>query len=144
MSIALAQAPPTAGSTPVGQRNPTICEINTWVWLKELSDKYKRQVDLSTVPSTEWDAIASFGLDAAWLMGVWERSPSGVAISNTNANLQDFRQALPDFHAQDTTWHLIDPISNDLFERNRYEMMSKGHYVALEPWHYDFYRFVAS
>jgi len=102
MSIALAQPSPTAGSTTVWQRYPTIYEINTWVWLNELSANYKLPLDLSTVPSTEWDAIASFGFDAVWLMGAWERSPSGVAISNTNANLQrDFQQALPDFHAED-------------------------------------------
>lgn len=104
MSIALAQAPPTGGSTTIWQRYPTIYENDTWVWLKELSDKYKRQLDLSTVPSAEWDANASLGFGAVWLMGEWERNPSGVAISNTNANLpKDFQHALPDLHSWDTT-----------------------------------------
>jgi hypothetical protein len=35
-------------------------------------------------------------------MGVWERSPAGVAIANKNKGLlDDFRRALPDFEAED-------------------------------------------
>ena len=63
---------------------PTLYEINTWVWLGELSRKSGTNVDLSSVPPTEWDAIAAYGFDAVWLMGVWERSPAGIAIANRN------------------------------------------------------------
>jgi len=81
---------------------PTLYEINTWVWLSELSQKTGASVDLSSVPSAEWDAIAKFGFDAVWLMGVWERSPAGIGIANQNKNLvDDFRRALPDFKAED-------------------------------------------
>ena len=81
---------------------PTLFEINTWVWLNELSQKHGRTVDLSSVPAAEWDAIASYGFDAVWLMGVWERSPAGIAISNKNTNLlADFKRALPDFSPED-------------------------------------------
>ena len=83
-------------------RFPTLYEINTWVWLSELSLKTKTSVDLSSIPSAEWDAIAKFGFDAVWLMGVWERSPAGIAIANQNKNLvEDFRRALPDFKPSD-------------------------------------------
>lgn len=83
-------------------RYPTIYEINTWVWLNELAQKTQVPVDLSSVPSAEWDAIVSFGVDAVWLMGVWERSPAGIAIANQNDNLlADFRRALPDFQSKD-------------------------------------------
>jgi glycosidase len=79
-----------------------IYEINTWVWLSDLGQKYKNSVDLSSVPASEWDAIAKYGFDAVWLMGVWERSPAGIAIANRNENLlADFRRALPDFQRQD-------------------------------------------
>jgi hypothetical protein len=77
-------------------------EINTWVWLSELSQKHGKTIDLSTVPSTEWDAIAAYGFDAVWCMGVWERSPAGIAIANQNKGLlDDFRRALPDFRSGD-------------------------------------------
>jgi hypothetical protein len=83
-------------------KHPTIYEINTWVWLGELSRKYRKPVTLGTVPAEEWDAIASYGFDAVWFMGVWERSPAGIAISMKNEGLlTDFRRALPDFSAKD-------------------------------------------
>src|SRR5580704_9279042 len=81
---------------------PTVYEINTWVWLGELSRKLGRKVDLSSVPPTEWDAITTRGFDAVWLMGVWERSPAGIAIANRNQGLlADFQRALPDFQSSD-------------------------------------------
>ena len=81
---------------------PTIYEINTWVWLSGLEQKFGKNVDLSSVPPAEWDGIAKRGLDAVWLMGVWERSPAGTTIANRNNSLlEDFRRALPDFHPGD-------------------------------------------
>jgi hypothetical protein len=81
---------------------PVIYEINTWVWLNDLSRQNKRFITLDTVPVEQWDAIASLGVDAVWLMGVWERSPAGIRIANENAGLQaDFRRALPDYTTVD-------------------------------------------
>jgi hypothetical protein len=81
--------------------NPTLYEINTWVWLSDLSAQYGKPIDLSSVPATEWDALASLHINAVWLMGVWQRSPAGIAISNRNPqNLEDFREALPDFRIE--------------------------------------------
>ncbi len=83
-------------------RYPSLYEINTWVWLSELSLKAGRAVDLSCVPSAEWDCVANFGFHAVWFMGVWERSPAGIAIASRNANLvQTFWRVLPDFRPQD-------------------------------------------
>jgi glycosidase len=83
-------------------KHPAIYEINTWVWLGELGRKYQIPVNLAAVPSEEWDAIASGGFDAVWFMGVWERSPAGIAIANQNKSLlDDFRRALPDYRSED-------------------------------------------
>ena len=71
----------------VQARYPTLYEINTWVWLSGLTARNRTSIDLHTVPSAEWDAIAALGFDAVWFMGVWERSPAGVAIANRNQNL---------------------------------------------------------
>lgn len=102
MTATVAEPKPALQGLSVWPRYPSIYEINTWVWLSEMSHKYARTVDLFSVPSAEWDAIAAFGFDAVWFMGVWERSPSGIAISNHNKNLlEDFRRALPDFRAED-------------------------------------------
>jgi len=81
---------------------PVIYEINTWVWLGELSRKYQKPICLGTVPEEEWDDIESFGVDAVWFMGVWERSPAGIEISIRNEGLvKDFKRALPDFTPAD-------------------------------------------
>ncbi|MGZ6365940.1 MAG: alpha-amylase family glycosyl hydrolase [Ktedonobacteraceae bacterium] len=81
---------------------PIIYEINTWVWLNDLSNQYNRSITLATVPSQEWDAIAALGADAVWLMGVWERSPKGIRIANENTGLvADFHLALPDYTPSD-------------------------------------------
>ncbi len=83
-------------------RYPTLYEINTWVWLSELSLKAGKSIDLSCVPPEEWDRIAAFGFHAVWLMGVWERSLAGITIANQNKNLvENFRQVLPDFSPED-------------------------------------------
>ena len=83
-------------------RRPLIYEINTWVWLDELGQGGKKPVTLASVPKKAWDAIAALGFDAVWLMGVWARSPAGIAVSMENQGLlDDFRRALPDFAAAD-------------------------------------------
>ncbi|MCK9219042.1 MAG: alpha-amylase family glycosyl hydrolase [Bacteroidales bacterium] len=81
---------------------PVIYEINTWVWLRELTIKTGIEVTLSNVPENILDDLSGLSIDAVWLMGVWERSPRGKKISNQNeGNLRDFRQALHDFTLDD-------------------------------------------
>lgn len=81
---------------------PVIYEIFTHVWLHELSERYQQPVTLGNVPAQEWDALRALCVDAVWLMGVWERSPEGIAVSNANAaQRQEFRRALPDFQTSD-------------------------------------------
>lgn len=83
---------------PPWPRYPSLYEINTWVWLAELSAAEGRQVTLGSVPSREWDALAQRGFDAVWLMGAWQRSPAGrAAAGRTSALLATFLRALPDY-----------------------------------------------
>jgi hypothetical protein len=81
---------------------PVIYEVSTAVWLDELSRAAGRQVTLASVPDADWDAITPAGPDAVWLMGVWERSPAGLALAKANQELMaSFRAALPDVRAED-------------------------------------------
>jgi glycosidase len=81
---------------------PVIYEINTWLWLRELSRRYDGPVTLGTIPPQEWDALAALGLDAIWFMGIWERSPAGVAMALKNETLQQaFLESLPDITMED-------------------------------------------
>jgi hypothetical protein len=73
---------------------PTIYEINTAVWLRGRS--------LAEVSAAEWDALAALPVDAVWLMGVWRRSPAGLAIALADPGLMaSFRAALPDVQEAD-------------------------------------------
>lgn len=78
-------------------KRPILYEINTWVWLKMLSQRENRPVTLGSVPDSDWDEIARLGADAVWLMGVWQRSLAGVRIAFANPGfLREFHSALPD------------------------------------------------
>lgn len=138
-------------------RYPTLYEINTWVWLTDLRSKCSKRIDLNSVPSAEWDSIAGLGFDAVWLMGVWERSPAGIAISNQNQrNLDDFRRALPDFRFQDNVGspycvrrYLVDPQLGgpEGLAQARRELANRGmrlildfvpnHVASDHPWVFD-------
>ena len=84
------------------KKNPVVYEINTWVWLGELTNKAGIPITLANVPDETWDEMVHLKTEAIWLMGVWERSPRGISISNMHAgNLADFRGALPDFSFAD-------------------------------------------
>jgi Alpha amylase, catalytic domain len=81
---------------------PVIYEVNTAIWLSEQSRAAGRPVTLADVPASAWDEVTPDGIDAVWLMGVWERSPAGLELANANAGLQaSFREALPDLRSAD-------------------------------------------
>jgi hypothetical protein len=81
---------------------PVIYEINAVIWLGELSRRYGRQLTLGDVPAGAWDEVVLPGMDAVWLMGVWDRSPAGLRVAMRNEALQaSFRQALPDLRPDD-------------------------------------------
>jgi hypothetical protein len=83
-------------------QQPVIYEINTWMWLTHLERKHKRKLDLSSIPTDEWDELKKLGADGVWLMGVWERSPAGRKISRENPELnREYRTILPDFTEAD-------------------------------------------
>ena len=64
-----------------------IYEVNTALLRQPLE-----QVDWSFVPD----------VDAVWLMGVWERSPAGLAIARSDDGLMaGMRAALPDLREED-------------------------------------------
>ena len=81
---------------------PVIYEVNTAVWLGGLSRSAGRRLTLADVAAADWDAVTPAGVDAVWLMGVWERSPAGLALAKANAGLRaSFREALPDLRDED-------------------------------------------
>jgi glycosidase len=77
-------------------------EINTLLWINEMSSAYGRPITLGTVPEEELDKIDTLGFDMVWLMGVWTRSPLARRIAWDTPYLHaEYRAALPDYTQSD-------------------------------------------
>src|ERR1700722_19479016 len=78
------------------RKHPHLYEINTWAWLEDLSRRSGQRITLANVPDSQWDALAAFGFDFIWLMGVWERSPASRRFFYGDAAaFNGFQHALP-------------------------------------------------
>jgi hypothetical protein len=81
---------------------PLVFEINTRVWLKELSEKLGRAVTLAEVPDEEFRLFSEAGFDIIWLMGIWKPSRYSGAISASHCGLRaDFLEHLKDLQPED-------------------------------------------
>ncbi len=62
---------------------------STLVWLDQLARTYRHPVSrLDEVPDEELDRLAAFGIDALWLIGVWERSTASRRIKQQAGNAE--------------------------------------------------------
>ncbi len=58
-----------------------------YVWLYQLSRKYKREIStLDQIPDEELEQLAMWGINAIWLIGVWKRSPASQKIKHLAGN----------------------------------------------------------
>jgi len=97
ISLCFAMPPKAARSrSPRLRPHPHLYEINTWVWLEQLSKRLGKKITLAEVPDAEWDALAQMGFDIVWLMGVWKRSPESRRVMLTDpGNFAAYSLALP-------------------------------------------------
>jgi hypothetical protein len=78
-------------------RYPSLYQINTRVWLTELSRKLNRPAVLDDISDAELDRIAAMGFDWVWFLSVWQTGPTAQKISRANAEWRkDFEATLPD------------------------------------------------
>jgi hypothetical protein len=83
-------------------RFPLVYEINTRVWLSQLSRDAGHPITLETVPVEELERIAQLGFHAVWMMGVWTTGSAGREISRTNPEfLEEYKRCLPDYTTED-------------------------------------------
>ena len=81
---------------------PLIYEVNTRVWLNDLSQNTNQPVTLGNVPQSELDRLAGYGFDALWLMGVWQRSSAAQQVALEHAGLRaEYHRILSDFSTED-------------------------------------------
>jgi len=60
---------------------------STYVWLHQLSRFYGHTIEqLDQIPDAELEALAQRGMNALWLIGVWERSRASKTIKNLCGN----------------------------------------------------------
>jgi glycosidase len=85
-------------------RYPSLYQVNTRVWLWELSERLGRAVTLADVPDEELDRFAALGFDWLWLLGVWQTGPAGRAVSRAQPQWRhEFEALLPDLTEDDIT-----------------------------------------
>jgi len=83
-------------------RYPSLYQINTRVWLTELSRTLSHRATLDDVPDSSLDEFARQGFDWIWLLSVWQTGPFAQAISRENAGWRlEFEQTLPDLTDDD-------------------------------------------
>ena len=67
---------------------------STFVWLDQLSRKYRRSISrLDQIPDEELDILAERGFTGLWLIGIWERSHASKKIKHLNGNIDAIASA---------------------------------------------------
>jgi glycosidase len=85
-----------------GPRYPSLYQINTRVWLTELSRKLGWAATLDDVPDADLDRLAELGFDWVWFLSVWQTGLAGERVSRANAGWRkEFQETLPDLREED-------------------------------------------
>ncbi len=83
-------------------RYPLLYQINTRVWLTELSRGLGKRVTLDDIPDAELDRLAEMGFDWIWLLSVWQTGSEAQQVSRTSAGWRhEFEETLPDLTDDD-------------------------------------------
>jgi hypothetical protein len=83
-------------------RYPSLYQINSRVWLTELSRALGKRATLDDIPDAELDRLAERAFDWVWFLSVWQTGPAARAISRANAGWRnEFQETLPDLREED-------------------------------------------
>ncbi len=83
-------------------RYPSLYQINTRVWLTELSRTLGRTATLDDIPDAELDRLGERGFDWIWLLSVWQTGLAGQRLSRSNPEWRhEFEEILPDLREED-------------------------------------------
>src|SRR5262249_1585530 len=82
--------------------HPSLYQINTRVWLTELSQNLRRHATLDDIPDAELDRLAAMGFDWVWFLSVWHTGPEAQQVSRSNPQWRkEFQETLPDLKDED-------------------------------------------
>ena len=94
---------------------PLLVQVNTRVYLTDLSNTLERKATLDDIPDSELDYLASFDVDWVWFLSVWQTGKKGQLISRQNPEwIREFHDTLPDLAEED--------IAGSGFAITRYEV----------------------
>ncbi len=83
-------------------RYPVLYQINTRVWLTELSKELGRRATLDDIPDAELERLAELGFDWIWFLSVWQTGPGAQRVSRSNPDWRrEFQETLPDLREDD-------------------------------------------
>jgi hypothetical protein len=120
----------------VQSQYPSLYQINTLVWLTELSRDLHRPATLDDIPDVALDRLAEMGFDWVWLLSVWQTSLAGQQVSRSNPEWRkEFAETLPDLQDEDID-EPIDQKLKQFYERLlavlRHPVVRKGQWHLLE------------
>lgn len=83
-------------------RYPLLYQINTRVWLTDLSDKLRRPATLDDIPDADLDRLVEMGFDWVWFLSVWQTGPAAQQVSRSNPEWRhEFQETLPNLREED-------------------------------------------
>jgi glycosidase len=83
-------------------RYPSLYQINTRVWLTELSRGLGRPATLDDIPDAALDQFAALGFDWIWMLSVWQTGLAAQQVSRSNPEWRkEFQETLPDLCEDD-------------------------------------------
>ncbi|MGH7798357.1 MAG: alpha-amylase family glycosyl hydrolase [Candidatus Binatia bacterium] len=83
-------------------RYPSLYQINSRVWLTELSRALGKRATLDDIPDAELERFAAMGFDWVWFLSVWQTGPAAQKVSRSNAGWRhEFQETLPDLREED-------------------------------------------
>jgi hypothetical protein len=84
------------------QPYPSLYQINTRVWLREMSRTLGRNATLDDISDADLDRLAEMGFDWIWLLSVWQTGEAGQRVSRANQQWRmEFQETLPDLREED-------------------------------------------
>jgi hypothetical protein len=83
---------------------PALYQINTRLWLRDLSDRLGRTATLADIPDDFLDQAAAQGFDYVWFLGLWQTGQAGRVVSLSHPEwLKEFQATLPGFTEADVS-----------------------------------------
>jgi hypothetical protein len=73
--------PSSGEASTIPVRDPSLCEINTRVWLTDLSRTLGRRAKLDNISDAGLARLALIGFDWVWYLSVWQTSPEPLDLT---------------------------------------------------------------